>query len=125
MLVKDRILKGFLPDMTSLANAGYSLLKIGNLSTSDTYYDIGITASLKAIIEDENYNPTEKDKDFIINLGAYLTDSATGMLLGQTNNTRAYTPYRLVLKGTDTNNTGGPIDLKSKAAQLRLIFTTK
>ena len=125
MLVKDRVLKGFLPDMTSLANAGYSLVKIANLSTKDTYYDIGITASLKTIIEDDSHNPTEKDKDFIISLGAYLSDSSTGLLLGQTSNTRAYTPYRIVLKGTDTNNTGQEINLTSKATQLRLIFTKK
>lgn len=127
MLVKDRVLKGFLPDMTSLANAGYSLLKTGNLSTKDAYYDIGITASLKTIIENENYDPATTNRDYIINLGSYLSDSSTGLLLGQNYNTRTYNPYRIVLKGTtDTQNVGQEIlDKKSKVAQLRLIFTKK
>ena len=126
MLVKDRVLKGFLPDMTSLASAGYSLIKTGNLSTKEAYYDIGITASLKTIIEDETYDPTTKNRDYIINLGSYLSDASTGLLLGQNYNTRTYNPYRIVLKGTtDTQNVGMEIDPKSKVAQLRLIFTKK
>ncbi len=129
MLVKNRVLKGFIPDMTSLANAGYSLLKTGNLSTNEAYYDIGITASLKTIIEDETYDPTTTNRDYMINLGSYLSDSSTGLLLGQNNNTRAYNPYRIVLKGTtetDTEKIGKEIlDKKSKAAQLRLIYTKK
>ncbi|OAH68206.1 hypothetical protein AXA65_17370 [Chryseobacterium sp. FP211-J200] len=124
MLVKDRLLKGFLPDMTSLANAGYSLIKTANLSANNASYDIGITASLKTIIEDENFDPT-KNKDFVINLGSYLVDSSSGTLLGQDYNTRAYNPYRIVLKGTDTGSTGQEIDIKSNVAQLRLIFTQK
>jgi hypothetical protein len=126
MLFKNRVLKGFIPDMTSLANAGYSLLKTGNLSTNEAYYDIGITASLKTIIEDETYDPTTTNRDYMINLGSYLSDSSTGLLLGQNYNTRAYNPYRIVLKGTDTQNVGQEIlDKKSKVAQLRLIFTKK
>ncbi len=127
MLVKDRVLKGFLPDMTSLANAGYSLLKTGNLSTKDAYYDIGITASLKTIIENEAYDPNTTNRDYIINLGSYLSDASTGLLLGQGSNTRTYNPYRIVLNGTvDTQNVGQEIsDKKSKEAQLRLIFTKK
>lgn len=125
MLVRAKDATGFLPDMASLANAGYSLLKTANLSTKDAYYDIGITASLKTIIEDDTYDTT-KGKDFIISLGSYLSDSSTGLLLGQNYNTRAYTPYRVVLKGTDPNNTGAEItDRNSKVAQLRLIFTQK
>lgn len=126
MLVKEKDSTRFLPDMTDLANAGYSLVKTGNLSTKDAYYDIGITSSLKKIIEDGNYDPAKiSDKAFILNIGSYLSDSSTGLLLGQNSNTRAYTPYRIVLKGTDTNNTGQEIDIKSKTAQLRLIFTQK
>lgn len=124
MLVNEKGLTRFLPDMTSLANAGYSLIKFGNLSTKDAFYDIGITASLKTIIEDETYDTT-KGKDFIINLGSYLLDSTSGSPLGQSYNSRAYTPFRIVLKGTDANNTGQEIDMNSKAAQLRLIFTKK
>ena len=126
MLVKNRVLKGFLPDMTSLASAGYSLLKTGNLSTNEAYYDIGITASLKTIIEDETYDPTTTNRDYLISLGSYLSDASTGLLLGQNFNTRTYNPYRIVLKGTDTQNVGEELsDKKSKVAQLRLIYTKK
>lgn len=127
MLVKNRVLKGFLPDMTSLSSAGYSLLKTGNLATNEAYYDIGITASLKTIIEDESYDPAT-ERDYMINLGSYLSDASTGLLLGQNYNTRAYNPYRIILKGTeaDTQNIGEEIsDVKSKVAQLRLIYTKK
>lgn len=124
MLVKDRLLKGFLPDMTSLANTGYSLIKTANLSANNASYDIGITASLKTIIEDENFDPT-KDKDFVINLGSYLVDATTGTLQGQEYNSRAYNPYRILLTGTDINKIGQAINIESKAAQLRLIFTQK
>lgn len=125
MLVRDRDSKGFLPDMTSLSSAGYSLLRTANLSTKDASYDIGITASLKTIIENESYDTT-KDKDFVINLGSYLSDATTGLLLGQNSNTRAYTPYRIVLKGTASTNVGKLLeDKNSKVAQLRLIFTQK
>ncbi|WP_034976789.1 DUF4270 family protein [Epilithonimonas lactis] len=127
MLVRERDAKGFLPDMTSLSSAGYSLIKTANLSTKDANYDIGITASLKTIIENESYDTT-KDKDFVINLGSYKVDATTGFLLGQNYNTRAYTPNRIVLKGTDIANianVGKAIDKTSKVAQLRLIFTQK
>lgn len=124
MLVKDRFLKGFLPDMTSLANTGYSLIKTANLSANNASYDIGITASLKTIIEDENFDAT-KNKDFVINLGSYLVDATSGSLLGQDYNSRAYNPYRILLTGTDVNKIGQEINLESKIAQLRLIFTQK
>lgn len=127
LIVRQNNEKGFLPDMTELASAGYSLIKTANLSTENASYDIGITASLKKIIEDETYDAT-KGKDFIVNIGSYLVDSSTGLLLGQNYNDRAYNPYRLVLKGTDVNNlsnVGNEILNTSKAAQLRIIYTKK
>jgi hypothetical protein len=126
LLVRERFSTGFLPDMTTLANTTYSLVKTSNLSTKHAYYDIGITASLKTLIEDENYNPNDVNKDFIINVGSYLSDASTGLLLGQKYNNRAYTPYRIALKGTPTAlNVGDKIDPKSEVAQLRLIYTKK
>lgn len=110
----------FLPDMTVLASAGYSLIKTNNLSTKDAYYEIGITKSLKDIVEGDS-----EIRAFRMDIGRYLQDPSTGTLLGQNYNTRAYTPYRIVLKGTDYNNTGQAIPIESKAAQLRLIFTQK
>ena len=126
LLVKERFSAGFLPDMTTLANTGYSLVKTSNLSTKNAYYDIGITASLKTLIEDQNYNPESSNKDFLIHVGSYLSDASTGLLLGQKYNNRAYTPYRIALKGTPTDlNVGDKIDPKSEVAQLRLIYTKK
>ncbi len=126
LLVKERFSAGFLPDMTTLANTSYTLVKTSNLSTKNAYYDIGITASLKTLIEDEKYNPNDVNKDFIINVGSYLTDASTGLLLGQQYNNRAYTPYRIALKGTAiSTNVGEKIDPKSEVAQLRLIYTKK
>ena len=127
MLVQEKGVTGFLPDMTELANTGYSLIKVGDFSKQETsYYDIGITASLKKMIEDDTYNPTlTNGKDFIINLGSYLSDASTGLLLGQKYNTRAYTPNRIVLKGTDANTVGQVLPKGAETAQLRLIYTQK
>lgn len=125
LLVKERFSAGFLPDMTTLSSAGYSLVKIANLSTKDAYYDIGITASLKTLIESESYDPYSKNEDFIIQVGSYLSDSSTGLLLGQQYNNRAYAPYRILLKGTDLSKVGNEVEKGSKAAQLRIIYTIK
>lgn len=125
LLVKERFSAGFLPDMTTLSSAGYSLVRIANLSTKDAYYDIGITASLKTLIENESYDPYAKNEDFIINVGSYLSDTSTGLLLGQQYNNRAYAPYRILLKGTDLSTVGNEVVKGSKAAQLRIIYTKK
>ncbi len=124
MLVIEKGEKGFLPDMSELNGTGYSLIRTGNLSTKDAYYDIGITASLKKIIQDETYDVT-KAKEFFVNLGTYSSDASTGLLLGQNYNNRAYTPNRIVLKGTDQTKIGQELNATSKAAQLRLIYTKK
>ena len=128
MLVKERdSVSRFLPDMAALANTGYSLIKTNNLATADAYYEIGITVSLKKIIEDDTYYDFNKydGKDFIVNLGSYLSNPSTGTLLGQNYNTRAYNPFRLVLTGTDTSKIGLEIPTTSRNVQLRLIYTKK
>ena len=127
LLVKERdTMSRFLPDMTILSSAGYSLVRTNNLSTKDAYYDVSITASLKKIIEDESYDINlYNGKDFIIDAGSYLVNSSTGALLGQTFNDRPYNPFRLLLAGTDTSKIGQEMSVKSKNVQLRLIFTKK
>jgi len=119
LLVQQRFATGFLTDMTSLAATGYSLIKTANLNTENAYYDIGVTQTLKNIVESET-----EPKDLIVNVGSYLVDSSTGALYGQNYNDRAYSPYRIVLKGTDKDMIGKEIK-DSKAAQLRLIYTKK
>lgn len=108
--------------MTTLASAGYSLIKTANLSTVDATYDVGVTATIKNIVE-HNY----ASHDLIINVGSYLRSNSTGALLGQKYNTRAYNPYRVVLQGmTDTSKFGEEVDVKTyKGAQLLLIYTKK
>ncbi|WP_312765193.1 DUF4270 domain-containing protein [Epilithonimonas sp.] len=117
-MIKDTV--RFLPDMTSLASAGYSLIKTADLSTKDAYYDVGVTASLKDIVE-KNKNA----HDFVINVGSYLSDASTGTLLGQAYNDRPYNPFRIALKGTDINSMGHAISPDSKNVQLRIIYTKK
>ncbi|RKE87605.1 DUF4270 domain-containing protein [Epilithonimonas arachidiradicis] len=116
-MIKDTV--RFLPDMTALSSAGYSLVRTANLSTKNAYYDIGVTATLKDIVE-KNKNA----HDLVINVGSYLSDASTGTLLGQDYNDRPYNPFRIVLKGTDINKIGQEIT-NSEFVQLRILYTKK
>ncbi len=118
-------LYSFLTDMSTLAYSGfYSLVKANNLTSNPAYYDIGITQSLKNIIEKTD----ETKKDFIINVGDYTRD-VNGNLVGsyyedtsQNYNTRSYTPNRALFLGTITN-TADP--LYDKGAKLLITYGTK
>ena len=118
-VVKEKNLKTFLTDMEALALTGvYSLVKSYDLDKNPAYYDIGITQTLKNIIEKE-----AKPKQFILDVGTYTADS-NGNLLGayyptysQNFNTRSYTPNRAVFVGTDPNN--------EKSAKLILTYGKK
>ena len=103
---------GFIKDMTDfLYLNSYKLVNAVNLTKNPAYYDINITSTLKDIVEKEALN-----KDIIINVGDYLT-SATGSLVSQSYNSRAYTPNRVVLVGTDATN--------ANRAQLRITYAKK
>ena len=82
-----------------------------DLDKNPAYYDISITKTLKDSVEKELEN-----KDLIINIGEYLRD-ANNLLMGQSYNTRAYNPYRVVLVGSDAAN--------SNRASLKIIYSTK
>jgi len=91
----------FLTDMSALSYSGlYTLVKPYDLSKTPAYYDIGITQSVKNVIEKEEDNDI-----FVINVGSYTYDS-TGALIGssytnsQNYNTSSYTPNRAVFVGT-------------------------
>lgn len=108
-VVKQKDLNTFLEDMTALAyTPNYSLIKGYDLDKNPAYYDIGITQTFKNIIE-KNVEP----QDFIINVGTYTTDASGGLAglaqpdFAQTYNTRAYTPNRVVLVGTQIGNDRG------------------
>lgn len=122
--VKEKDATDFLSDMTALANTTYTLIRPYNLDKEDAYYDIGITKTLKDIIEQ-----AKEPKDLIIDLGSYLSSSSTGLMLGLDYTDRAYTPNRIVLKGTDANNVGKEIEaslLKDyKNIQLRVAYSKK
>ncbi|MFW2136259.1 DUF4270 family protein [Chryseobacterium sp. TY4] len=122
--VKEKGATEFLSDMSALANTTYTLIRPYNLDKDDAYYDIGITKTLKDIIEQ-----AKEPKDLIVDLGSYLTSSSTGLMLGVDDTDRAYTPNRIVLKGTDANNIGKEIPanlLKDyKNIQLRVAYSKK
>ncbi len=104
---QPQYLDNLLVDMTTFAyNSFYKLVKAYDLEKNPAYYDIGITQSLKDIIEKE-----AKNNDFVLNVGAYTVDE-TGAPIGlrypeagaQNFTTRSYTPTRVVLVGTDPSN---------------------
>ena len=106
-VVKQKKLNTFLEDMSALAYTGlYNLVKPFDLDKNPAYYEIGITQTFKKVIEKE-----AKADHFILNVGSYTFD-ANGNLIGsiypdlgpQNFNTRAYTPNRVVLVGTDPGN---------------------
>jgi len=114
----------FLTDMKTLANTGvYRLVKTYDLDKNPAHYDIGITQTLKNIIEQE-----EGYKDFIINVGSYTYD-INGNLKGYSDadwannyNTRSYTPNRAVFVGT-VLDTADP--LYDKGAKLLITYGKK
>ncbi len=123
-VVKQVGINTYLKDMTTLAGTGlYSLVKTYDLSKNPGYYDIGITQTLKNIIEKE-----EAYKDFIFNVGTY-TYNSQGVLAGlsskdnqQNYNTRSYTPARALFVGTVTNAAD---PLYDKAPKLLLSYGQK
>lgn len=111
--VQQKDVNAFLTDVTTFsANAVYSLVKSYDLDKTPAYYDIGITKTFKDIIENGAEN-----KDFIFTVANYELSSTTGGYAGYNLTTRAYTPNRIVLVGTDPSN--------AKRAQLRIIYAKK
>lgn len=110
--VRQKGLYEFLSDMTAFANSGvYSLIKTADLDKNPAYYDIGITKTFKDVIENNAEN-----KDLILTVANYEAAS-TGGYLGSNYTTRAYTPNRIVLVGTDAAN--------PNRAQLNIIYAKK
>ncbi|MHC6200151.1 DUF4270 domain-containing protein [Elizabethkingia miricola] len=110
VLQKD--MKQFMDDQTALAGAGYIRVKATNLDKNPAYYDITITQTVKNIVEKDAEN-----KPIVINVGDFTANSQTGALLGWNYTSRAYTPNRVVLVGTDALNVN--------KAQLQVIYTKK
>lgn len=119
-VVKQKDLNTYLEDMSTLAYTGvYNLVKSYDLDKNPAKYEIGITQTLKNIVEKE-----AKSRHFILNVGNYTYDQ-TGALLGssyadlgaQNFNTRSYTPHRAVFVGTDPGN--------ARSAQLIITYGKK
>lgn len=106
-VVKQSGLNTYLKDMTALAATGvYNFLKVYDTNRNPTYYDIGVTQTIKNMVEKE-----EQYRDFIFNVGKY-TFNSSGMLAGlsstdnqQNYNTRSYTQQRGVFVGSISNST--------------------
>lgn len=102
-VVRQKDQYSFLTDMATLSFTGkYNLVKTYNLHSKDAFYEIGITQTLKDLVEKDG----TKNKDLVINVGGYTYDS-TGKLIGSSHptyannfNTRSYTPQRGVFVGT-------------------------
>ena len=109
--------------MSLLSLSGkYNLVKGYDLGKNPAYYDIGITQTIKNIVE-----TGEKNRDIVINVGSYTYD-ASGNLIGsgytnsQSYNTRAYAPERALFLSTITN-VNDP--LYSKGAKLLITYGKK
>jgi hypothetical protein len=104
----------FFPDKDVFAYSGvYKMVNAVDLNKNPAYYEISITQFVKNIIEKE-----EANKPISINIGNFQTSSSTGALLGTEYTTKAYTPNRIVLVGSDANNT-------QYKAQLKIIYSKK
>lgn len=118
-LVRQKNAFTFISDMAAYAQTPYSLIRTYDTDKSLAYYDINITKTIKDIVETNAEN-----KDLILDLGAYLSDSSTGVLLGTKFNDRAYAPNRIVLVGTAENNIGSIVK-DSYVAQLKVTYAKK
>lgn len=117
---KERMdMSTFLKDLTAFsANGAIQLIKGYNLDKNPASYEIVVTQTFKDIIE-----KSEEPKDIALSVGAYDLNPNSGMPVGQHFNTRAYTPNRIVLVGTDTDNPANP--QLANRAQLHIIYSTK
>ncbi len=127
-VVKQKVnkvdLNSYLEDLSVLYGSGmFYLVKAYDLEKNPAYYDIGITQTLKNVVEKGN----PKSAHFVLNVGDYTKD-AGGNLQGalfsslgaQNFNTRSYTPFRAVFVGTDLNDPSN-----KKSAKLILTYGTK
>jgi hypothetical protein len=103
----------FLDDLAKFQYSGvYKMVNAVDVEKNPAYYEINITQSIKNMIENESTS----DKLITLDVGEFRS-STTG-LLGKDYTTRAYTPNRIVLVGSDPSNT------KYKA-QLKVIYSKK
>lgn len=96
-LVKEQGTSDFITGLkTMYYNTNYKLIT-AYTSAPPAYYDINITKTVKDIVENGVLV-----KDLVINVGSYLTKN--GALIKEEYNTGIYSPYRVILVGTDATN---------------------
>jgi len=101
----------FMEDMIILRQSGFSQVNAKDLDKNNAYYELDITQTLKNIIEKGADN-----KPITINVGTFAVNDK-GELKGWDNTTRAYTPNRIVLVGSDPTN--------DKRARLKVVYAKK
>lgn len=100
-------------DLTAFSGvSNFALVRAYDVNLNPAYYDFTITQTVKEIIE-----ANKENKDFVINLGSFLQNSTNGAFLAAHYTTRASSPYRLVMVGTDASN--------PHRAQMKLIYGKK
>ena len=109
----NNVTTSFLDDLTAFQYSGiYKMVNAVDLDKNPAYYEIGVTQSLKNMIEKESTT----DKYITLEVGEFRTGSAG--LMGKNYTSRAYTPNRIVLVGSDPSNT-------QYKAQLKVIYSKK
>lgn len=113
--------KAFLADVAAFQyNANYTMVKPVDLDKNPAYYDIDITQTITNVIKNEASDYLEKNP-LVLDAGSFRTSTSTSggsTLLGFDYTTRAYTPNRVVLVGSDPSNT-------QYKAQLKVIYSNK
>ncbi|MHA6696183.1 DUF4270 domain-containing protein [Chryseobacterium sp. A301] len=107
-------LSTFLKEVSAFSGLGalFNLVKATDLDKNPAYYDLTITQTLKDIIE-----KSDEVQDISLAVGDYEINNSNGSLLGPSFTSRAYTPYRVVLVGSNPSS--------AKRAQLNIIYSTK
>lgn len=109
----ESVTTSFLDDLTKFQFSGvYKMVSTVDLDKNPAYYEINITQSIKNMIEKESTT----DKYITLDVGDFRTGNST--MLGKDYTTRAYTPNRIVLVGSDPSNT-------QYKAQLKVIYSKK
>lgn len=104
----------FLEDMNAFQYSGlFKLINAVDLSKNPAYYEISITQSLRNMIEKESTT----EKYITLDVGDFRSNNSSS-LLGKDFTTRAYTPNRVVLVGSDPSNA-------QYKAQLKVIYSKK
>lgn len=115
----------FLEDLTAFQfSTAYTMVKPVDLDKNPAYYEIDITQTVTNAIKNESDDYLEKNP-LVLEVGNFRVSSSTSgssSLLGFDYTTRAYTPNRIVLVGSDLASTDAQYNNR---AQLKVIYSNK